>query len=108
MLADTNLIIDAFNPAGLAKLLAQRVRSRRLAGELSQAALSRHSGVSLGSLKRFETTGEISLKHLLMLAVALGAGGEFINLFPERPYQNLDDLLTQQTKPFRKRGRKNI
>lgn len=37
----------------------------------SQAELAKRSGVSLGSLRRFEQTGKISLEHLLLLTHVL-------------------------------------
>ena len=51
--------------------LAERERRLRKRRGLSQMALSEKSGVSLGSIKRFERTGEISLKHLFQIALAL-------------------------------------
>lgn len=43
--------------------------------------LSELSGVSLGSLKRFEQTGEISLASLVALAQALECDGDLASLF---------------------------
>ena len=100
--------LDIFNPAALAKMLSVKFRERRLANNLSQEALASRSGVSLGSLKRFESKAEISLKHLLMVAVALGAGEEFTALFPVEPYNSIDDILNQQQQTIRKRGRKEF
>ncbi|MCX6286761.1 MAG: helix-turn-helix transcriptional regulator [Bacteroidetes bacterium] len=97
MLSDKIYFLDAFNPRGLAGILAGRVRKRRLANNLSQETLARKSGVSLGTLKRFENQHEISLKHLLILAVALQATEEFGSLFPELPYQRLDDMIKEQS-----------
>ena len=45
-------------------LIARRIRSIRKRQKLSQERLSEKSGVSLGSLKRFERSGEISLLSL--------------------------------------------
>lgn len=61
--------------------IAQRMRARRKEAHLSQAQLSRLSGVSLGSLKRFEQTGEISLSSLVALSAALDCEGELQLLF---------------------------
>lgn len=108
MLSDNSGFLDVFNPKALSDLLAGKARMRRLAANLSQESLSGKSGVSLGTIKRFETSGEISLKHLLMLAVALQATEEFKGLFPEPPYQNIDDLIREQTVKKRKRGRGKI
>lgn len=48
--------------------LAERFKKLRKYKKLSQAELADKSGVSLGSLKRFEYTGQISLESLLKLA----------------------------------------
>ena len=52
----------------LAKRLS-RIRKRR---NLSQVQLSEKSNVSYGSIKRFETSGQISLLSLTRLCVELG------------------------------------
>lgn len=108
MLSDKIDFLDGFNPHALAGLLALKVRQRRLALNLSQQTLADKSGVSLGTLKRFETRHEISLKHLLMLSVALQATEEFNGLFPESPFKHLDDLIEKQNVKQRKRGRSRI
>ena len=61
--------------------IALRMRARRKEAHLSQAQLSVLSGVSLGSLKRFEQTGEISLASLVALAQALECEGDLQMLF---------------------------
>lgn len=48
--------------------LANRFKSLRRQKKIPQAALAEKSGVSLGSLKRFEQTGQISLESLLILS----------------------------------------
>lgn len=102
----SNLISD-FNPKDLARGIANRLRTRRLELNLTQAALAKKSGVSLGSLQRFENQAEISLKSLLKLAVALNATAEFKNLFSVVNYQHIEDVITFQQNKTRKRGRKN-
>ena len=52
--------------------LAKRVRTIRKRRKLSQELLSIKSGVSYGSIKRFENTGNISLLSLTKIAIALG------------------------------------
>ena len=59
------------SPVEIGRGISLRARTRRLELNLTQAALASRSGVSLGTLKRFERYGEISLKNLLLLAVAL-------------------------------------
>ena len=51
--------------------LAKRVVDLRKRKKISQLQLSKMSNVSYGSIKRFETTGQISLLSLTQIAVAL-------------------------------------
>jgi len=90
----------------LLEQIASRVKARRLQANLTQKTLALRSGISYGSVKKFESTGQISLAALLKLAVTLGAVSEFTALFPEHPDTStlsLDALLNTHT---RKRGRK--
>ncbi|WP_255572169.1 helix-turn-helix domain-containing protein [Celeribacter sp. PS-C1] len=73
-------------------------RGRRMALDLTQAELSERSGVALGTLKRFERTGEISFASLLALAEALDALEEFSRLFPSPEIASLDEL-EKRSKP---------
>lgn len=82
--------------------IAAAARARRLAADLSRKSLAARSGVSEGTIKRFESTGEIALMSLLKLAQALGCLDEFKALFPPAPGPvRLEDVL----KPARQRGR---
>lgn len=51
--------------------IAQRMRNIRKRRQISQQKLSDMSSVSYGSIKRFETTGQISLLSLTKIATAL-------------------------------------
>lgn len=88
--------------------IASHVKRNRLELNLSQNALAAKSGVSLGSLKRFEHTGEISLKNLVMIAIALDSTEEFGLLFSKQQYKSIDELLGKnKAVTTKKRGRKN-
>ena len=84
--------------------LAERARARRLDANLSQEGLAQRAGISLGSLKRFERTGEISLDRLLRIAFALGASDGFDGLFAPRDPRSLDEIIAEP--PARQRGRR--
>lgn len=75
--------------------LARRVRNVRRRRSISQEKLSRMSGVSLGSLKRFESTGQISLLSLTRLAMALGLADEVRGLFGQVPYKNIEEVIRE-------------
>ena len=83
-------------PNEICRDLAANVRSRRKETKLSQENLSRKSGVSLGSIKRFEQMGEISLAALVKLAVALGCEDDFAALFAKKQYSSIQDVINEQ------------
>ena len=76
--------------------LAARIRQIRKRRGISQQQLSEDSGVSLGSLKRFESTGQISLLSLTKLAMALNCADEIRNLFTEIPYLTMEEVLRER------------
>ncbi|WP_297964870.1 helix-turn-helix domain-containing protein [uncultured Anaerovibrio sp.] len=78
------------------KDLAKRVAKLRRRRKLSQQALAQKSGVSFGSVKRFEQTGDISLQSLTKIAIALEVEGELEYLFSQVPYESLEELLNEQ------------
>jgi transcriptional regulator with XRE-family HTH domain len=73
--------------------IAKRVRARRREAKLSQSALAQRSGVSLGSVKRFEGMSEISLASLLRIAAVLGYTADFDKQKKKKNYQSLDEVL---------------
>ena len=104
MLSDRVDFLDTFNPKALAASLANKLKLRRLAANISQQTLADKSGVSLGTIKRFEASHEISLKHLLMLAVSLQATEGFDGLFTNPPLSRMDDLIKIQDVKIRQRA----
>jgi transcriptional regulator with XRE-family HTH domain len=83
------------NILDISNALVSRVRARRQEGKISQSELARRSGVSLGSIKRFESTGKIALSSLLRIAVVLGCEEDFNLLFARKHYQTLEDVLNE-------------
>lgn len=68
-------------PYDILQETAQKHKATRKRLKLSQAELASRSGVSLGSIKRFEQTGKISFESLLKLAHLLGRLSDFEKLF---------------------------
>ena len=56
--------------------IAQKIVRLRKRKKITQKKLAARSGVSLGSLKRFEQSGEISLQSLTKIAIALDVENE--------------------------------
>lgn len=77
--------------------LAQRLSRIRKRRKLSQQELSEKSNVSYGSIKRFETSGQISLISLTKLCVALDCVDEIRNLFINVEYSSIEEVLRERT-----------
>ncbi|MBN2221207.1 MAG: helix-turn-helix transcriptional regulator [Vallitaleaceae bacterium] len=77
-------------------LIANRLRDLRKQSKLSQSKLSDKSNVSLGSIKRFENCGEISLKSLIKIAIALDVDRDLELLFAERKIQSIQEVIDGQ------------
>jgi len=100
------LAFNVASPVEVALQIASRVKARRLELDLTQEGLATRAGVKFATYRRFEQTGEISLRGLLQIGFALNALSEFDALFAQRQYQSLDDVLKEQG-AIRKRGKKN-
>ena len=76
--------------------LAQRIRNIRRRRSVSQEKLAEMSGVSYGSIKRFETSGQISLISLTKIAIALDLANELRNLFTQAPYKDIQEVINER------------
>lgn len=72
---------------------AKRIRKRK---GMSQQELSNRSGVSYGSIKRFESTGNISLLSLTKIAIALDSVNGVKALFTNVPYRSIEEVIHEQ------------
>ena len=68
-------------PEEINKNLANRIKALRKRKKINQRELSNRTGVSYGSIKRFERSGNISLLFLTKIAMELDCSEEIKNLF---------------------------
>lgn len=80
-------------PNEYAKILADKIKEHRKNLKISQEVLAQKSGVSLGSIKRFETKYEISLQSFIKIAIALDLDGDLENLFTQKTYTSIDEVI---------------
>lgn len=104
---DNILATTIKSPADVMLGLRDRFRQRRLAANLSKEGLAKRSGVTLGSLKRFEATGLIAFDSLLKLALVLDCLADFDQVGAGQPIGtttlSLDQILA--AKRTRSKGR---
>ena len=80
-------------PKELSRIIAANVRKRRKERKLSMQDLTEKSGVSYGSVKRFESSGEISLLSLLKIATVLDCADGFEALFAEQEIHSIQEII---------------
>ena len=86
-------------PSDVLKDIEQKHRYIRKQLKLSQVELSQRSGVSLGSIKRFESTGKIALEALLKLVFVLGRLEDFETVLkPKDSLIHIEKLFSNKTK----------
>ena len=80
------IVLDRQTPKEIQMQIAKKIRAIRKRRKISQKALSEKSGVSLGSVKRFETSGEISLE----------IDDKLIHLFEDVPFLSIEEIINGQ------------
>ena len=80
-------------PNEIAKELVEKIKQHRKKLKISQAQLASKSGVSLGSIKRFESKYEISLNSFIKILIALNLEQDLENLFTQKKYNTIDEVI---------------
>ena len=97
--------INIYMPTELRINIAQKAKALRLQKQFKRTTLATLSGVPIANIKRFETTGQISLTNLLKIANALGVLDDFNSLFEANEPQTLAELEKREKKLPVLRGR---
>jgi transcriptional regulator with XRE-family HTH domain len=85
----------------IALSIAKKAQEARLFQNLSRKTLSKMSGVTESSIKRFEMSGEISIISLLKIAKALGHINQFEETFTQQGLVSIEQVIAKK----RSRGR---
>lgn len=83
-------------PEEVTMIVAKNMINVRKRRKISQQELSKMSGVSYGSIKRFESTGKISFVSLTKIAMALDVTGDIKKIFAEVPYLSMEEVINEQ------------
>ncbi len=87
------------SPFEILKDTASKHRELRKKAKLSQAELAERSGVSLGSIKRFESTGHISLESFLKLLLILNRLDDFDAILEHKDnMDSIENLFSSKTR----------
>ena len=79
--------------------LAEKIQLLRKKNKISQQELAKRSGVSFGSIKRFETSGQISLESLLKIAYFFNRLDDFNSVFLlNTDLEDVEKLFSHKTR----------
>lgn len=90
------MLLNLKYPEEIAKDIAKAEKNKRKKRQLTQEELSARAGVSLGTLRRFEQTGEISFVSLLKIAAILDETNKFAELFTSREYASIQEVIDER------------
>ena len=90
------MLLNLKYPEEIAKDIAKAEKSKRKKRKLTQEELSARAGISLGTLRRFEQTGEISFVSLLKIAAILDETDKFAELFTSREYASIQEVIDER------------
>lgn len=92
------------DPDDVGRQLAADFRRRRIERRLTRADMAARSGVALSNITRFEQKGYISLRNLILLAIALGYITEVRHIFSEPKFATMEELLAIHDSKNKKRA----
>ncbi len=104
MISDNILVLLEKTPESILNSVAQRIKERRLERNWTQKYLASKAGMPIATYRRFEQEGEISLRSLVMISIALELEDGFDSLFKEKSYQSIDELINSNYSKPRKRA----
>lgn len=93
MLSMSKQFFNQKSPNEIIQKLAEKIKYQRKKLKLSQEQLALKSGVSLGSIKRFETKFEISFASFIKILIALDLEQNLDNLVPTKTYSSIEEVI---------------
>ena len=88
-----SFLFNPKTPNDIARELVEKIKQHRKKLKISQTQLAAKSGVSLGSIKRFEAKHEISLNSFIKILIALNLERDLENLFTQKSYNSIDEVI---------------
>ena len=82
-------------PQEMAVDAAKRFKEMRKAKKITIKKLSENSGVPYSTIRRFESSGEISFLSLVKIVSTVGEDEEITNLFTKRIPASIEDIIRE-------------
>lgn len=87
--------------------IAARIKARRLELNLTQKQFAKRTGIGYDAYRTLEATGKTSFENIVLIAFVLDDVENINQLFTQRIYQNIEEVIKQNQLKFRKRASGN-
>ena len=91
---------DFYTPSEISESLGERLKTQRLALNLTQATLAEKAGIGVSTVARIESGQGGTLDNVIRLAIALGMINHFAQLFEITPH-SIEDIIAKQNPRLR-------
>ncbi|WP_346778816.1 helix-turn-helix transcriptional regulator [Burkholderia sp. Ac-20344] len=92
-------------PGEVVKLLCERLRTERLALQMTQADVAARAGVGANTVSNLEAGRNVSLETVVRVAMVLGRSKELEGLFLPK-LDSLEDILRYEKSAKRRRSKR--
>ena len=91
---------DFYTPSEITDILGERLKTQRLALNLTQAAIAEKAGIGVSTVARIESGQGGTLDNVIRIAIALGMINHFAQLFEVAP-SSIEDIIAKQNPRLR-------
>lgn len=78
--------------AEIIALLGQRLKAQRIARSITQVMLASRAGVSVGAIKKMESSGQATLTTMVKMAQALSLADDLGPVFATKPVRSIAEM----------------
>jgi len=91
---------DFYTPTEISGILGERLKTQRLALNLTQAAIAEKAGIGVSTVARIESGQGGTLDNIIRIAIALGMINHFSQLFEVAP-SSIENIIAKQNPRLR-------
>ncbi|WP_085656116.1 helix-turn-helix domain-containing protein [Pseudomonas sp. B11(2017)] len=99
------LELSLSTPSEIVKRLCERLRTERLARQMTQAEVAARAGIGTNTVSNLESGRNVGFENVIRVAIVLGRAHELENLFMPK-LDSLDDILRYENSSTRHRVRR--
>ncbi|WP_409333780.1 helix-turn-helix domain-containing protein [Burkholderia sp. Bp8963] len=92
-------------PSEIVKLICERLRTERLASQMTQADVAARAGVGANTVSNLEAGRNVSLETVVRVAMVLGRSKELEGLFLPK-LDSIEDILRYEQTAKRQRSKR--